>query len=95
MEELSALGARLKAERLQRNETQKTFAARIGVSIPTLNKMENGAATVAIGHWVAALQMLSRTDDIQHLLAPHKNLFMQYKEQQQAPGRQRASRKRL
>ena len=91
MKNLISLGSRLKTERLQRNESQKTFAARIGVSIPTLNKMEKGEYSVAIGHWVSALRVLGREEDLQHLLAPHEDLFRQYEEQQL--NRRRASRK--
>ncbi len=93
MERLNSLGLRLKTERLQRNESQKTFAARIGVSIPTLNKMERGDSSVAIGHWVSALRVLGREGDLQHLLAPQEDLFKQYEKQQQLKNRQRASRK--
>jgi len=39
---LQALGTRLREERLRRNETQALFAARVGVSVPTLRKMEAG-----------------------------------------------------
>jgi transcriptional regulator with XRE-family HTH domain len=93
MGELAALGTRLKAERLQKNETQKVFAARIGVSVPTLTKMEKGDPTVSVGHWAAALRVLGRENDLQHLLAPPEDLFRRY-EQQQPKSRQRASRKR-
>lgn len=94
MDELPALGARLKAERLQKNESQKIFAARIGVSVPTLTKMEKGDSSVAIGHWTAALRVLGRENDLQSLLSPREDLFKQYEKQQQAPSRQRASRNR-
>ena len=95
MDELSSLGARLKAERLQKNETQKTFAARIGVSVPTLTKMEKGDPSVAVGHWMSALKVLGKESGIKHLLAPQEDLFKQYEKQQQPnKGRQRASRKR-
>ena len=94
MDGLIPLGSRLKTERLQRNESQKTFAARIGVSVPTLNKMERGDSSVAIGHWVSALRVLGREGDLQHLLAPQEDLFKQYEKNQQLNNRQRASRKR-
>ena len=95
MGELAALGTRLKAERLQKNEIQKVFAARIGVSVPTLTKMEKGDSTVSVGHWAAALRVLGREKDLQHLLAPSEDLFERYEKQQQPKSRQRASRKRL
>ena len=89
---LKALGARLREERLRRNETQQVFASRIGVSVPTLYKMESGDHKVQLGHWVVALDILGHVEDIDQLLAPKDNLFAKY-EQAQEPKRQRASRK--
>jgi transcriptional regulator with XRE-family HTH domain len=89
---LKALGARLREERLRRNETQKVFASRIGVSVPTLYKMEKGDDRVQLGHWAMALDILGHVEDIDRLLRPKENLFAKY-EQTQKPKRQRASRK--
>lgn len=91
-ESLKTLGERLREERLKRNETQKVFASRIGVSVPTLYKMENGDHGVQLGHWAVALDVLGHAADIDRLLAPKENLFDKYA-QMQKPKRQRASRK--
>jgi len=88
---LKALGERLRDERLRRNETQRVFAGRIGVSIPTLCKMENGDHRVQLGHWAIALEILGRAEELERLLAPQENLFEKYQRSQQ-PKRQRASR---
>jgi len=72
---LPRLGARLRAERLARNESQARFAARLGVSIPTLRRMEHGDATAQVGHWLAALALLDRLDEFEALLAPRRSLF--------------------
>ncbi len=89
---LETLGARLREERLRRNETQKVFASRVGVSVPTLYKMESGDHRVQFGHWAMALDVLGYAEDIDRLLMPKENLFAKY-EQMQKPKRQRASRK--
>jgi transcriptional regulator with XRE-family HTH domain len=89
---LKALGARLREERLRRNESQKVFASRIGVSVPTLFKMESGDHRVQLGHWAVALDILGLAEDLDRLLMPKENLFAKY-EQMQKPKRQRASRK--
>lgn len=89
--ELGSLGQRLRNERLKRNEPQATFAARLGVSIPTLRKMEAGDSTVRIGHWAAALDILNRSDDFKSLLAPREDLFTKFNKVN-APARQRATR---
>ena len=91
---LGSLGQRLRQERLKRNESQATFAARMGVSIPTLRKMEAGDSTVQIGHWAAALDILNRSDDLKSLLAPREDLFTTYAKVN-FPARQRAPRKSL
>lgn len=89
---LKALGARLREARLRRNETQQVFASRIGVSVPTLYKMENGDHRVQLGHWAVALDILDHGEDLDHLLAPRENLFDKY-DRTQIPKRRRASRK--
>lgn len=89
---LKNLGSRLRNERLKRNETQAVFAARIGVSVPTLRKMESGDATVLIGHWATALDILDRSGDVDAILAEPEDLFAKY-ELMNTPKRRRASRK--
>lgn len=89
---LKNLGARLREERLRRNESQKVFASRIGVSVPTLYKMENGDHRVQLGHWAVVLELLGYVEDIDRLLMPKESLFVKY-EKAQRPQRQRASRK--
>ncbi|WP_024333198.1 helix-turn-helix transcriptional regulator [Desulfotignum balticum] len=91
---LKNLGQRLKTARLARNDSQKEFAWRIGVSIPTLQNMEQGKPTVAIGTWIKALNMLDRLDDLNRLLAPEESLFAQHEQIKQLSGRQRARRKK-
>jgi transcriptional regulator with XRE-family HTH domain len=89
---LQNLGSRLRAERLRRNETQALFAARIGVSVPTLRKMESGDPTVMVGYWSTALEVLDRAADLDAILAEPEDLFAKY-EQMKAPSRRRASRR--
>lgn len=89
---LHQLGDRLRAERLARNESQTRFAARIGVSVPTLRRMEQGDATAQIGHWLTALTLLGRIADAEALLAPRYSLF-DAAAQAEKPVRQRARRK--
>ena len=89
---LQKLGSRLRTERLQRNESQAVFAARIGVSAPTLRKMESGDPTVLVGHWATALDLLDRANDIDAILAETEDLFARY-EKTKTSLRRRASRR--
>lgn len=91
--QLESLGIRLKEERLKKNDTQLVFAARIGVSIPTLKKMESGNPGVQIGTWAAALQMLDHESDLDNLLVLPKDLFARYSQENMSK-RKRASRRR-
>ena len=75
LDSLARLGTRLRAERLARNESQARFAARLGVSVPTLRRLEQGDASAQIGHWLAALDILGRLADADALLAPRYSLF--------------------
>jgi transcriptional regulator with XRE-family HTH domain len=93
-EKLKQLGRRLRDARLQRNEPQREFAVRLGVSIPTLRKMETGDASVSIGAWVDVLDLLDRLSDIDQLLAYRQSLFEQYDRSKKGT-RQRASRKKV
>ena len=94
---LVRLGQRLRAERLARNESQTRFAARLGVSIPTLRRLEQGDPSAQIGHWFAALDVLGRLADVETLLAPRYSLFDMAAQENSAnaakTGRQRARRR--
>jgi transcriptional regulator with XRE-family HTH domain len=92
-DKLKSLGKRLRQARIARNEMQQLFAERLGVSRPTLSKMESGNPGVTIGLWVKALHLLDREDELDHLLAAGENLFEKY-EQENTPKRKRISRKR-
>jgi transcriptional regulator with XRE-family HTH domain len=73
--QLTRMGARLRTERLARNESQARFAARLGISVPTLRRLEQGDASAQIGHWLSALEVLGHLPDVEALLAPRYSLF--------------------
>lgn len=75
IKELKLLGERLRAWRIRAEQTQDDFAARIGVSVPTLRRMENGDHNTAIRYWVEAIGILGRAKDIQDLLREQRSLF--------------------
>lgn len=72
---LVALGARLRAARLERNESMALFAERIGVSVPTLREMERGSPKVQVGSWLNAFWALDRLDEVDSLLAQRESLI--------------------
>jgi len=93
IEGLSRLGRQLRELRLERNDRQADFAARLGVSIPTLRKLEQGDPTVAIGTWIDAIWLLGRLDQLTTVLEPRSSLFDQWEARHQRNARQRASKK--
>jgi transcriptional regulator with XRE-family HTH domain len=93
-ETLKNLGKRLKNARLELNDPQKEFAFRIGVSIPTLYKMEQGNPSVSIGTWMKALSMLGKLDDFEKLIAPNESLFERYDALEKTKNRQRVRRQK-
>src|ERR1700732_1891328 len=89
---LSELGGRLRAARIDRNDTMEVFAQRLGVSVGTARAMERGAPTVQVGAWLNALWVLNQLDTITHVLEPKESLLDRVRAQQRRR-RQRASRR--
>lgn len=90
---LRRLGERLTVARLQRNDRQGDFAARLGVSIPTYRKMEAGDPTVTIGYWIRALRLLDRLGDVEKLLETPTSIFAQLEQRAIMLPRKRAPRR--
>ena len=89
---LSALGQRLRAARIARNDTMTTFAERLGVSDQTLRAMERGLPTVQIGTWLNALWVLDELTPLTRILEPRESL-MERARSERAGRRQRASKR--
>jgi transcriptional regulator with XRE-family HTH domain len=90
---LRDLGERLRAARLERNDTMLVFAERLGVSAGTVRAMERGAATVQIGIWLNALWILNQLDVMSHVLEPRESVLDRIRAQEKNQ-RKRASRRR-
>ena len=67
---IEKLGADLAVARLRRKESLKTWAQRMGVSVPTLQRLEAGDPGVGIGIVVTALWLIQRDDALAQLAAP-------------------------
>lgn len=67
---LEKLGADLAVARLRRKESLKTWATRMGVSVPTLQRLEAGAPGVGIGIVATALWLIQRDAELGNLAAP-------------------------
>lgn len=84
-ETLERLGARLRRRRLQAGEPQERAASRVGVSVPTYRKLEQGDPAVQVGIWVRAIGLYGSLDDLDLLLP--ESLFDAEQTRQRAPRR--------
>jgi hypothetical protein len=67
------LGADLAVARLRRKESLRTWAKRMGVSVPTLQRLEAGDPSVAIGIVATALWLIQRDGELRNLAAPEQD----------------------
>jgi transcriptional regulator with XRE-family HTH domain len=72
--QLIALGANLAIARKRRKESLRSWAARIGVSVRTVQRMEAGDPGVGIGIYVTALWAIGRSDALPALADPALDL---------------------
>ena len=71
---LAMLGEHLALARVRRKESQRQWALRIGVSAPTLIRMERGDPSVSIGVYVTALWLLGLSGALGDIASPAKDL---------------------
>ena len=67
---LRALGENLAIARVRRRESQRTWARRLGVSVPTLIRMERGDPGVGVGIYATALWLIGKANALPELAAP-------------------------
>ena len=70
---LEKLGADLAVARLRRHESLKTWSQRLGVSVPTLMRLESGDPSVGVGILATALWLVGRDTELTQLAAPEHN----------------------
>lgn len=90
---LQALGEQFALARLRRKESQKQWAGRLGVSVPTLIRLEKGDPTVRMGVYATALWLLGLSGGLAELADPGKDVRALETDVRQA-SRLRASRTR-
>lgn len=67
---LRALGENLAIARVRRRESQRAWAKRLGVSVPTLIRMERGDPGVGAGIYATALWLIGTVKGLPDLAAP-------------------------
>lgn len=90
---LKGLGEGLKIARQRRRQSQMDFAERLMVSRATLQRMEQGEPSVALGAWVTAAWLLGRLSELQIVFNPDHDETGKRLERQYLPSRGGQSRK--
>jgi hypothetical protein len=61
---LAAFGENLAIARIRRKESQRAWSRRLGVSVPTLIRMEQGDPGVSMGIYATALWLIGRAQSL-------------------------------
>lgn len=64
------LGENLAIARVRRRESQRAWAKRLGISVPTLIRMERGDPGVGVGIYATALWLIGTVKKLPELAAP-------------------------
>lgn len=67
---IEKLGADLAVARLRRKESLRSWAQRLGITVPTLQRLESGDPSVGIGIVATALWLIKRDGELRNLAAP-------------------------
>ncbi len=67
---IEKLGADLAVARLRRKESLNTWANRMGITVPTLQRLEAGDPTVSLGIVATALWLIKRDSELGNLASP-------------------------
>jgi len=67
---LKRLGENLAVARIRRKESQRLWAQRLAVSVPTLIRMEQGDPSVSAGIYATALWLIGRAQALPELADP-------------------------
>jgi len=71
---LRHLGENIAIARARRKESQRVWAERIGISVPTLIRLEKGDPAVSIGAYATALWLIGRVQALPEIAAPATDL---------------------
>lgn len=72
---LRGLGDNLSLARQRRSESLRAWASRMGVSVPTLMRMEQGDPSVGMGVYATALWLIGRHQALPEVAAPESDLM--------------------
>jgi len=71
---LRQFGENIAIARARRKESQRAWAERIGISVPTLIRLEQGDPTVSMAAYASALWLMGRVQALGEIAAPSTDL---------------------
>jgi transcriptional regulator with XRE-family HTH domain len=89
---LHQLGRAIRVARLRRRQSAQDFASRLGVTLPTLRKLERGDPGVALATFVSAFWLIDMLDRLRDLAKPESDVLGNMLESSRLPQRVRRSR---
>jgi transcriptional regulator with XRE-family HTH domain len=92
---LPELGAAIRVARVRRRWSAQEFASRLGVTLPTLRKLERGDPGVALATFVCALWLIGLLDRLRELARPEGDVLGNVLETSRLPRRVRKARDAL
>lgn len=88
---LPELGKAIRVARIRRRQSAQDFASRLGVTLPTLRKLERGDPGVAVATFVSALWLIGLLDRLRDLAKPESDVMGNILETSRLPQRVRKS----
>ena len=88
---LMELGEAIRVARIRRRQSAQDFASRLGVTLPTLRKLERGDPGVAAATFVSALWLIGLLDRLRDLARPENDVLGNMLETSRLPRRVRKS----
>ena len=85
------LGQAIRVGRIRRRQSAQDFASRLGVTLPTLRKLERGEPGVALATFVTALWLIGLLDRLRDLAKPESDVVGNMIETGRLPRRVRRS----
>jgi transcriptional regulator with XRE-family HTH domain len=88
---LLEFGRAIRVARIRRRQSAQDFASRLGVTLPTLRKLERGDPGVAVATFVSALWLVGLLDRLRDLAKPENDVLGNMLETSRLPRRVRKS----
>lgn len=74
LRQIEQLAHNIVIARKRRKETQAQWAQRLGVSQPTMARIERGDPSVAMASYVMCMWLINQAEGLADLVAPHKDM---------------------